>query len=115
MKLYMLVETMDWDDVDASLSESIMAWAADQGDAIELVNQTDIATGERHLGINLQASKAAQLRAPLQFLYGLSKAHKLEFVVGVYDPDSRAMEDICYFGHNEGKPDPFEVANYLFM
>ncbi|WP_020407911.1 hypothetical protein [Hahella ganghwensis] len=115
MKLYMLVDTMDWGEVDESMTAAITEWAGTQGDEIELVNVSEEATGERHLGINIQASKASQLKEPLNFLYGLAKTHKLEFVVGIYDPDSRAMEDICYFGHEEGRPDAFEVANYLFM
>jgi len=63
------------------------------------------------LGITLRLKSKAELKEPLNFLYGLAKQTKCEFVVGIHHAADK--EDICYFGHEEGRPDMHEVAMYL--
>ena len=65
------------------------------------------------LGIRLNIKKKQWLKEPLHFLHNLAKEHKTDFVLGIIDADTREEEDICYFGHEEGKPDLFEIACYI--
>ena len=41
----------------------------------------------------------------------MAKAYKCDFVVGYVEQSER--EDVCFFGHEEGRADAFEVACYL--
>jgi len=68
---------------------------------------------EDRLGICWEIKKSKQLKVPLNFLYDLAKQHKQEFVICQGDDSSSELEEVCYFGHEEGKPDIFEVACYL--
>ena len=56
--------------------------------------------------------KNQHLKDPLSFLHGVAKDHKVDFVVGFFEENGDS-EDVCYFGHEEGKPDIVEIANYL--
>lgn len=65
------------------------------------------------IGMSLKVKSKFKLKDPLNFLFDLAKAHQCEFVISIIDEASKEAEDICYFGNEEGKPDMFEVANYL--
>ena len=108
--IFIQVESDNLQDVGASIASAISAWEAEKDTGAHLLDERD---GERYaaLGINIQVRKTAGLKEPLRFLYALAKEHKCDFVLGVYDGERK--DEICYFGHEEGKPDVFEIANYV--
>ena len=63
------------------------------------------------VGIELTISKAQKLKEPLNQLYDFAKKYKCDFSVGIIEDDKRS--DVCFFGFEEGRPDMFEIANYL--
>lgn len=56
-----------------------------------------------------------KLKEPLNFLYKIAKTHKCEFIIAMLDSESGDLEEVCYFGFEEGRPDLFEIANYLSL
>lgn len=89
----------------ASLEAAVQAFVGEGNLYIQFVNE-----GER-LGITANLKRAKHLNEPLKALYAIAKEHKCDFVTGVIDGDT--YEDVCYFGCEEGKPDPFEISSYL--
>ena len=80
-------------------------------DEAELSDQDQL--GTELLGIHIDVRKRMELKEPLNFLYTLAKQHKTEFVIGIIDERTGEQEDVCYFGFEEGKPDIYEISNYL--
>lgn len=111
MDLYIYADGEDLEELVEPLSESITTWIGDRTEGLSLVNQRDDDT--LRLGINITVNEKAKLKKPLIFLYKIAKEHKCDFVIGIFCPDTGSMEDVCYFGHDEGRPDMYEVANYL--
>ena len=121
MKLYMLAESDDLAEIELPITSAIEEWLSTQeGDTKPtFVNLRHEAhddhkkQGERRweLGLELIVQSKAGLQEPLSFLYGVAKQNKCDFVIGILDGESK--EDICYFGHEEGRPDRHEVAMYL--
>jgi len=108
--IFIQVESEDLQSVGAPIASAISAWVEEKDTGAHLLDERD---GGLYavLGINIQVRKTAGLKEPLRFLFSLAKEHKCDFVLGVYDGD--AKEEVCYFGHEEGKPDVFEIANYV--
>lgn len=108
--IFIQVESEDLQDIGTPIKEAIAVWVEEKDTGAHLLDERD---GDlyRALGINIQVRKKAGLKEPLRFLYSLAQEHKCDFVLGVYDGD--AKEEICYFGVEEGKPDVFEIANYV--
>ncbi len=75
--------------------------------AIELLSEK--------LGIHIHVKSKFKLKEPLNFLYSLAKTYRCEFVIAMVASDSGDTEEVCYFGHEEGRPDIFEIANYLSL
>jgi hypothetical protein len=67
------------------------------------------------LGIHIQVKSKFKLKDPLNFLYTIAKTYKCEFIIAMVDSDSGDLEEVCYFGNEEGRPDLFEIANYLSL
>lgn len=109
--VYMQAEADDLQDIASDLKVKITAWVGDKDTGSHLLAESDEEGVYQRVGINIQVRKRADLKEPLRFLYELARQHKCDFVLGVYDGDR--LEDICYFGNEEGKPDAFEVANYI--
>ena len=109
--VYMPAEADELQDIAADLEAEIRPWVAEKDTGAHLLADKDEEGEYRRIGINIQVRKRAHLKEPLSFLYELARRHKCDFVLGVYDGDRQ--EDICYFGNEEGKPDAFEVANYI--
>lgn len=108
--LYMQVESEDLQELAAPLQSAISDWVNEKDTGAHLLCEKEGDLVSR-LGINIQVRKKAGLKEPLRFLYEQARAHKCDFVLGVYDGDQQ--EDLCYFGNEEGKPDVFEIANYI--
>ena len=65
--------------------------------------------------MNLKVKNKFKLKDPLNFLYTLAKTHKCEFVIAMACQETGEIQDVCYFGYEEGRPDLFEIANYLSL
>lgn len=85
--------------------------SGEEGEAIP--SSEHPAVNECDIGLLLNTGKRQDLRAPLKFLHALAKEQRQEFVIGKYDAQTGKPEKICYFGHEEGEADLFEVASYL--
>lgn len=109
MKIYMLVEHDDLDEVAESLVQKITEWQQQQGENIQLITPTDDAF---EMGIIVETGKKIALKESVNFLYQLAKEHKAEFVVGIQD-ESGSRENVCFFGYEEGRPDINEIGQYL--
>ncbi|MEH6650997.1 MAG: hypothetical protein V7707_13295 [Motiliproteus sp.] len=115
------VEPAQYDKVSGPICESISAWVEQNPTNVVLVDSRSsepddeaLATPELPvLGVHLKVKRKQELKAPLSFFYTLAKEHKQEFVLGILDKSTGATEAVCYFGFEEGKPDAFEVSNYI--
>lgn len=117
MHLYMTIDGSDeLEQLSEPVSSAITNWIGTNKKHIQLINKIAQEISElpdEALGIEITVQTKNALRKPLEFLYGLAKEHKCEFVIGVFHPQTGAKEDVCYFGHDEGRPDVDEIANYL--
>lgn len=112
MDIYMMVIADELAEVAESVVEAVNQALADESIRGELIDdRSDEDPQQWRVGLRLSLNKKKWLQQPLNFLFSLCKADKIDFVVGFYE-DGEA-EDVCYFGHNEGKPDLFEIGTYL--
>lgn len=112
MKLFIYVDTPDIEEVAEALLTAVTAWVADCNCTAEPVDRLDDVSGERLVGLRLDTSKKAVLKTALDSLHALAAIHKIDFVIGYLD-DAGAPHKVCYFGHEEGRPDIAEVGSYL--
>ncbi|MES9963339.1 MAG: hypothetical protein ABW116_07340 [Candidatus Sedimenticola sp. 20ELBAFRAG] len=119
MKIYIYAESDDLEAIAEPMSEALERWVKKSESNVSLVNERhqpdEDETGEPfwNLGVNLEAKRRSDLKKTLEFLYGLAREYKCEFVVGLGSSDKGPAQDICFFGHEEGKPDAYEIANYM--
>jgi len=123
MELHIYFDTADLDDteiesISGTLSTLISDWASTHKGAWLLPNESTkegLAQNleSKPIGLGLQLKSKFKLKEPLNFLYTIAKEHKCEFVIAMLDEETGVAEDVCYFGHEEGRPDLHEVANYL--
>ncbi len=112
MDVYMLVVADEIEEVKAEVVETVSQALDDEKLRGELINEcSSDAPDEWRIGIQVSLNKKKFLQEPLNFLNSVAKQHKIDFVVGFIE--NGEAEDICYFGHHEGKPDLFEVGTYL--
>lgn len=93
-------------DLATPVSKAIGAWLADGQEGVEPLPP------EQGPGLLLEVKSKFDLKLPLNTLYSISKQQKCNFVIGHSDSNGE-REDVCFFGHEEGRPDLFEVASYL--
>ncbi|WP_320821898.1 hypothetical protein [Reinekea sp.] len=116
MHLYMLAEHDDLDDFAEALYQELLLWAQPKT-TIQAVyrhddgEQPSLSKRSIEVGLELTISKAQKLKDPLNQLYDFAKQHKCDFSVGIIEDNQRS--DVCFFGFEEGRPDMFEIANYL--
>lgn len=113
MKIFLHSDSADLDDIAEPIAAAINAWVKDCGCTAQAVDERDQETGDRALGLTIDTGRKAVLKKALDFLYGIAKAYQLEFVVGFVDADTGALHKVCYFGHEEGRPDSSEIGSYL--
>lgn len=123
MEIYIHLDGSDFDDVAADVSSAIAAWITDSKSQAVLVTPVggddddepteDVDLSDAELGIKLNVRKGRELKEPLNFLNKIAKKHKCVFVFGVYDAETGAKEDICYFGYEEAQPDLYEISTYI--
>lgn len=83
--------------------------------AAEIKQSEAVPKEKSKTGIRLQLKSKYKLKEPLNFLHAQAKKHKCEFVVAQFYPETGDIEDVCYFGYEEGRPDLHEIANYLSL
>lgn len=124
MELKIYIDNSDLDaerlqEIFLPIQNLISDWSSEQNLPIsplssrKAIDEADLV--DEKLGLHLQVKSKFKLKEPLNFLYSIAKTYKCEFVIGMIDTNSGALEDICYFGHEEGRPDLFEIANYLSL
>ena len=110
MDIYMIAISDELESVADDLRKALRPWVTQHENVLTLIDdQMEGDVSSIKIGVSLVVKKAHDLKLPLNFLFGISKTLKLDFVVGLL----KEKEDICYFGSEEGKPDMFEVACYL--
>ena len=128
MELQIYIDTSDLEpdrlkEISPLILKSISDWISEQKLSITLISnptaymnkeQEDNLADEK-LGVHIQVKSKFKLKEPLNFLYTLAKTYKCEFIIAMVDSDSGELEEVCYFGHEEGRPDLFEIANYLSL
>lgn len=94
-------------DVSAEVHQAISEWL---GEGKESVSMLDADAGEP--GVEIEMASKQDLKEPLNALQSIASKHKCNFVVGTIEANGD-REDVCYFGHDEGRPDLHEIACYL--
>lgn len=101
------------EDMVEPVRADLRLWV-DNKSSVSLLDQCSSDSAEEwKLGIGMKVKSKFKLKGPLNFLYELSQKYQCEFVVAEYDEESGTVEAVCYFGYEEGRPDLFEIANYL--
>ena len=113
MNLYILLDDEAPQEVADKLMTAINAWLEETEIAAQPVDVRDGEGADWLLGIQLEIKRKAGLKRPLEFLYQQAEKMEREFVIGLYDKETGDRENVCYFGYEEGRPDPDEVALYL--
>ena len=93
-----------------AIAQDLEAWIGEK-QSVTLI--TPSSHPRNKLGLQLTIKSKFKLKDPLKFLYEVAKTHQCEFVISMMDEETGNTEDVCYFGFEEGKPDMYEVANYL--
>lgn len=121
MDIQIYIDTHDLDseaknELTANASKDMAEWITQQSQSISLISDANDEQGEADkLGMHINVKSAYKLKDALNFLYTLAKKYKCEFVIAQIQPDTGDAEEVCYFGHEEGRPDLFEIANYLSL
>jgi hypothetical protein len=116
LNIYIFAEHDEIEELVEPLTASLVAWAEPKTTIswVLRTDETDEAPRtkrEIEIGYELSISKTQKLKDPLNFLYTVAKEHKCEFVIGLVEDEK--YQDVCFFGHEEGRPDMFEIAHYL--
>ena len=113
MKIFIHIDGNDLADIADPVSAAITAWIKGCNCTAAPVNARDEQAGSWTLGLTIDTGKKAVLKQALEFLYGLAREYQQDFVVGFIDADTGTAHKVCYFGHEEGRPDITEIGNYL--
>lgn len=117
MNVYFFADHEEIEDCFEAIHKELAEWAEPKTTVTTILRTFETDTEpttdrEIEVGFEISVSKTQKLKDPLNFLYGVAKAHKCEFVVGLIE-ESSSYQDVCYFGFEEGRPDMFEIAHYL--
>lgn len=121
MDIQVYIDTRDLDsetknELTPKAHKDMSEWITQQSQNISMISGANDELEEADkLGMHIQVKSAYKLKDALNFLYALAKTYKCEFVIAQIQPDSDLAEDVCYFGYEEGRPDLFEIANYLSL
>lgn len=113
MKIFMHIDSPELDEIAPQVAAAISDWIKDCGCTAELIDSIDDESGDHTLGMRIDTGKKLILKKALDFLYGIAQECKIDFVVGFIDAETDEAEKVCYFGHDEGRPDIDEIGTYL--
>ena len=114
MHLFIYAVSDDLADIATDIHTAIVEWIGVDRTHITAINDSE----DEKIGMEFEAHSARGLKNPLSFLQTLAKTHKCDFVIGIKAGSEEGIEEdeeICFFGHHEGKADINEVACYLGM
>lgn len=114
MQIFIHIEdNPELDDIAGELVAAIATWVAGCNCTARVVDEGLSDSGARTVGLVIDTGKRAMLKPAVDFMYRLASSHEQECVVGYVDADSGAAHKVCYFGHEEGRPDIGEIGSYL--
>lgn len=113
MKIFMHIDSPELDEIAPQVAAAIGDWIKDCGCTAEVVDSRDDDPADHTLGMQIDTGKKVMLKKALDFLYGLAREYEVDFVVGFVDTETGKTEKVCYFGHDEGRPDIDEIGSYL--
>jgi intein-encoded DNA endonuclease-like protein len=113
VKIFIHIDDHDLDDIAAAATAAIGAWVAGCDCVAQAVSEQDPQSGAWTLGLTIDTSRKAMLKKALDVLYGIAREYQRECVVGFIDAETGAAQKVCYFGHEEGRPDIDEIGSYL--
>jgi hypothetical protein len=113
MQVYLALVQDGDDEVAAAklasdVAQAINAWLGDGKKGVQ-----SLAADAGGPGLEIAMNNKAALKEPLNALQIIATQNRCNFVVGMIDSDTGEKEDVCYFGHEEGRPDLYEIACYL--
>ena len=125
MKTYIYVDCLDdeaFKESKTSIASQISDWVKTRKSNILFVDSENnipadilVSRSDHDLGVIIDTRKPVTLGKVLDYLQDIAKTHSLDFVIGFFNEESKAAEDVCYFGYEAGRPDIDEVACYLGM
>lgn len=107
MQVYLSL-VQDEKDISAEVHEAIAGWFGEGKDKVTMMEPESGVPG-----VEVAMASKFDLKEPLNALQAIATKQKCNFVVGFIDGKSGTREDVCYFGHDEGRPDLHEIACYL--
>ena len=113
MRIFIHIDDDELDDIAAAASAAIAAWVAGCDCVARLVSEQDPQSSAWTLGLTIDTSRKAVLKKALDAMYGIAREHQRECVVGFVDAETGRAQKVCYFGHEEGRPDIDEIGSYL--
>ncbi len=93
------------------IAEQLQAWVGEDNPHAVFIHKEAGEQGDARLGVEMKIKLPKQLNAPLDAFYKITHECNCDFVVGFIDGDD--YEEVCFFGKEEGKPDPFAIGCYL--
>ena len=107
MQIFLYIDNPELDENEAQVISVLQAWVTAHAPHAAFIHLPESNT----FGVQLHIKAAKQLNQPLADMYALAKQYHCEFVVGFIEDGQE--EEVCFFGHEEGKPDAFEIGCYL--
>lgn len=118
MNLQIYIDASSYSEIDLEgivepVLSDLEAWTENKSVYMVLNLREGETIEDWKLGLSLKLKSKFKLKEPLNFLYEIAARYKCEFVVAELDDKTGEAEPVCYFGYEEGRPDLFEMANYL--
>jgi len=113
MKIFFHIDNAELADIAEPVQAAIVSWVQDCDCTAQVVCERDSDDEILVLGMTLDTGRKAVLGKALDFLQGLAGKYQVDFAVGFIDADSGRAHKVCYFGHEEGRPDIDEIGSYL--
>ena len=107
MQIFLYIDNPELGEQEAEVIAVLQTWVAEHAPHAVFIHTPEI----NKLGVRMQIKAPKQLNQPLADMYVLAKKYRCEFSVGFIENDQE--EEVCFFGDEEGKPDPFEIGCYL--
>ena len=104
---------LDFAAIVEPITSDLREWLGDKSALSILAYCPEDEVEDWILGLSMKLKNKFKLKDPLNFLYEIAKKYKCEFVVAEYNAENDIREAVCYFGFEEGRPDMYEIANYL--
>lgn len=103
----------DLEKAKTALNQAITTWLVNAPFPISSLEEAENPLSKS--GITFTLKSKQKLKEPLNLMYQQAKTLKCEMVVAEINASTNLMEEVCYFGYEEGKPDLYEIANYLSL